>query len=177
MRIVLQANIERPEDVPAAIDAGAEGIGLFRSEFMLVGGPPDMAAEDEQFHIYRQLVDQMAPRTVTVRTFDVDERQLARPLVDAALDALAPEPFVEVHPDDLAQLGFADGELVTVRSRRGAITLKAQCTHNVQRGSIFIPFHFREAPANLLTIDTLDPYAKIPEFKFCAVRIERARIG
>ena len=87
VRIVLQANIERPEDVPAAIDAGAEGIGLFRSEFMLVGGPPDMAAEDEQFHIYRQLVDRMAPRTVTVRTFDVDERQLARPLVDAALDA------------------------------------------------------------------------------------------
>ena len=54
---------------------------------MLVGGPPDMAAEDEQYHVYRQLVERMAPRPVTIRTFDIDERQLARPLVDAALDA------------------------------------------------------------------------------------------
>jgi phosphoenolpyruvate-protein phosphotransferase (PTS system enzyme I) len=87
VRIVLQANIERSDDVPSAINAGAEGIGLFRSEFMLVGGPPDMAAEDEQYHVYRQLVERMAPRPVTIRTFDIDERQLARPLVDAALDA------------------------------------------------------------------------------------------
>lgn len=83
----LQANIERSDDVAAALNAGAEGIGLYRSEFMLVGGPPDMAAEDEQYHVYRQLVDRMGGRPVTIRTFDVDERQLARPLVDAALDA------------------------------------------------------------------------------------------
>ncbi len=87
VRVVLQANIERSDDVAAALDAGAEGIGLYRSEFMLVGGPPDMAAEDEQYHVYRQLVERMAPRPVTIRTFDIDERQLARPLVDAALDA------------------------------------------------------------------------------------------
>jgi len=87
IRIVLAANIERSDDVAMAIDAGAEGIGLYRSEFMLVGGPPDMAAEDEQYHVYRQLVERMAPRPVTIRTFDIDERQLARPLVDAALDA------------------------------------------------------------------------------------------
>src|SRR3954463_11520960 len=54
---------------------------------MLVGGPPDMAAEDEQYEVYRQVVEGMAPRPVTIRTFDIDERQLARPLVDAALDA------------------------------------------------------------------------------------------
>jgi phosphotransferase system enzyme I (PtsI) len=87
VRIVLQANIERSDDVATAIDAGAEGIGLYRSEFMLVGGPPDMAAEDEQYHVYRQLVERMSPRPVTIRTFDIDERQLARPLIDAALDA------------------------------------------------------------------------------------------
>ena len=87
VRITLQANVERPDDVPGAVTAGAEGIGLYRSEFLLVGGPPDMAAEDEQYHVYRQLVERMAPRPVTIRTFDVDERQLARPLVDAALDA------------------------------------------------------------------------------------------
>jgi phosphotransferase system enzyme I (PtsI) len=87
VRVVLQANIERSDDVAPAVSAGAEGIGLYRSEFMLVGGPPDMAAEDEQYHVYRQLVERMAPRQVTIRTFDIDEKQLARPLVDAALDA------------------------------------------------------------------------------------------
>ena len=77
----------------ARLSAGAQGIGLYRSEFMLVGGPPDMAAEDEQYHVYRQLVERMEGRPVTIRTFDVDERQLARPLVDAALDARwFPEP-------------------------------------------------------------------------------------
>ena len=86
VRVTLQANIERAEDVPAALGAGAEGIGLYRSEFMLAGGPPDMAAEDEQYHVYRQLVERMAPAPVTIRTFDIDERQLARPLIDSALD-------------------------------------------------------------------------------------------
>ena len=87
IRVTLQANIERSEDVPAALAAGAEGIGLYRSEFMLAGGPPDMASEDEQYHVYRQLVERMAPRDVTIRTFDIDERQLARPMIDSALDA------------------------------------------------------------------------------------------
>ena len=86
-RIVVQANIERSDDVQAVLAAGAEGIGLFRSEFLVVGGPPDMAGEEEQYHVYRQVVERMAPRPVTIRTFDVDERQMARPLVDAALDA------------------------------------------------------------------------------------------
>ena len=91
--LVLHANIERAEDVPGALSAGAQGIGLYRSEFMLVGGPPDMAAEDEQYSVYRQLVERMEGRPVTIRTFDIDERQLARPLVDAALDARwFPEP-------------------------------------------------------------------------------------
>ena len=87
VRIQLQANIERSDDVAAALASGAEGIGLYRSEFLLVGGPPNMAGEDEQYEVYRQVVEGMAPRPVTIRTFDIDERQLARPLVDAALDA------------------------------------------------------------------------------------------
>src|SRR6187549_841658 len=68
--IVLQANIERSDDVPSALSAGAEGIGLYRSEFMLVGGPPDMAAEEEQYHVYREVVERMSGRPVTIRTFD-----------------------------------------------------------------------------------------------------------
>ena len=87
VRVTLHANIERSEDVAAALTAGAEGIGLYRSEFMLVGGPPDMAAEDEQYHVYRELVERMDGRPVTIRTFDIDQRQLDRPLVDNALDA------------------------------------------------------------------------------------------
>jgi phosphotransferase system enzyme I (PtsI) len=87
IRIQLQANIERSEDVSAALASGAEGIGLYRSEFLLAGGPPTMAGEDEQYEVYRHVVEGMAPRPVTIRTFDIDERQLARPLVDAALDA------------------------------------------------------------------------------------------
>ena len=59
-----------------------------------------------------------------------------------------------------------------MRSRRGAIRLPARANEGVQRGSVFIPFHFREAAANVLTNDALDPFGKIPEYKFCAVRIE-----
>ena len=92
----------------------------------------------------------------------------------AALDALQPGPFVEVHADDLAALGIADGAEVELASRRGRIRLPARQSDRVPRGSVFVPFHFREAAANLLTTDQLDPFGKIPEFKFCAVRIEVA---
>ena len=94
-----------------------------------------------------------------------------------ALDALSPRPFVEINPADLAALGAADGDDLTVASRRGAIRLPARASANVQRGSVFIPFHFREAAANVLTNDALDPYGKIPEFKFCAVRVSREAAG
>jgi formate dehydrogenase major subunit len=90
-----------------------------------------------------------------------------------ALDALSPEPLADMHLDDLQMLGVRDGEFVRLRSRRGEIVLKARASSRMSRGSVFIPFHFKEAAANLLTIDELDPYGKIPEYKFCAVRIER----
>jgi len=87
IRIQLHANIERSDDVSMALASGAEGIGLYRSEFLLVGGPPDLAGEDEQYEVYRYVVQNMAQRTVTIRTFDIDERQIARPVVDTALDS------------------------------------------------------------------------------------------
>jgi formate dehydrogenase major subunit len=90
-----------------------------------------------------------------------------------ALDALSPEAFADMHPDDLQMLGIGDGEFVRLRSRRGEIVLKARASTRMTRGSVFVPFHFKEAAANLLTIDALDPFGKIPEFKFCAVRVER----
>lgn len=90
-----------------------------------------------------------------------------------ALDAMSPEPFVEITSDDLASIGIVDGEKVRVVSRRGAITLKAKSSNRVATGSIFIPFHFKEAAANILTNDALDPDGKIPEFKYCAVALNK----
>lgn len=88
-----------------------------------------------------------------------------------ALAELQPEARVDMNPGDLERLGIADGDLVEVASRRGRIVLKATSTERMASGSVFIPFHFREAAANLLTIDELDPEGKIPEYKFCAVRV------
>ena len=89
-----------------------------------------------------------------------------------ALDTIAPIAEVYLHPKDAADRGLAHGELVRVRSRRGVIELQVRISHREQLGNVFIPFHFREAAANLLTIDEIDPFGKIPEFKFCAVQVE-----
>ena len=88
-----------------------------------------------------------------------------------ALDSIAPRAEVYVNPTDAAELGLVDGGLARVSSRRGTIVLHVKVSHRDQRGNIFIPFHFREAAANLLTTDEIDPFGKIPEFKFCAVAI------
>lgn len=87
------------------------------------------------------------------------------------LAAIAPEALVEIHPTDAAALGIADAAMVRVASRRGELTAKARATPRCLPGSIFMTFHYAEAAANLLTIDRLDPLAKIPEFKVCAVRL------
>jgi len=89
-----------------------------------------------------------------------------------ALDAISPVAEVYMNPKDAAERGLAHGEFARVRSRRGTIELLVRVSHREQLGNCFIPFHFREAAANLLTIDAIDPVGKIPEFKFCAVEIE-----
>jgi formate dehydrogenase major subunit len=94
-----------------------------------------------------------------------------------ALDAIAPEAFVSMHPDDAAELEVREGDRVEIESRRGSIRLVARLTTREGRGAVFVPFHFREAAANLLTLDELDPDGKIPEFKFCAVRVTRCAEG
>jgi formate dehydrogenase major subunit len=89
------------------------------------------------------------------------------------LDAIEPEPVASLHPLDLDELGARPGEVVTVRSRRGAISLYARADAGTPRGSVFIPFAYYEAAANLLTNPALDPFGKIPEFKYCAVQVVR----
>jgi formate dehydrogenase alpha subunit len=90
------------------------------------------------------------------------------------LDELYPQARIEINPADAARLKIEDGDIVRVSSRRGTVVLRAWVTQRTTVGVVFIPMHFHEAAANLLTIDALDPLAKIPEYKACAVRIMRA---
>jgi formate dehydrogenase alpha subunit len=87
------------------------------------------------------------------------------------LNRIVPECFVEMNPADAARLGVVQGQRVRVASRRGAIAVRAEVTGRVAEGHVFIPFHFAEAAANVLTNPALDPLARIPEFKACAVRV------
>lgn len=89
------------------------------------------------------------------------------------LNGLVPHATVEICAKDAKKLNIADGEIVKVSTRRGHIEIHAQITKRVKEGLIFIPFHFIEAAANLLTNDALDPIAKIPEYKVCACKVEK----
>ncbi|OGA28360.1 MAG: formate dehydrogenase subunit alpha [Betaproteobacteria bacterium RIFCSPLOWO2_02_FULL_68_150] len=89
------------------------------------------------------------------------------------LDAIEPEPVASLHPLDLAGLKARAGDIISVESRRGRIALYARADAGTPRGAIFIPFAFHEAAANLLTNPALDPFGKIPEFKYCAVRVTK----
>ena len=89
------------------------------------------------------------------------------------LDWLAPEAEVEINPEDAQALGIAEGETVEVRSRRGAVRARSRITPRSPRGTVFMTFHYAEAAVNLLTVDAVDPVAKIPEYKVAAVRVDR----
>ena len=88
------------------------------------------------------------------------------------LDAIEPEAIAHLAPADLDRLGLSPGARIRVETRRGAIELIGRVDRDVPSGVVFIPFCFTEAAANLLTNDALDPFGKIPEFKFCAARVE-----
>ena len=89
------------------------------------------------------------------------------------LDAIVPEGFVEINPADAERLQIENNDWVKVSSRRGEVKIKAMVTDRGYKGLVFIPFHFKEAAVNLLTISALDPVAKIPELKVCAVKVEK----
>jgi len=80
---------------------------------------------------------------------------------------------VEINPQDAEELKVKDGEFVEVSSRRGKIKAKAQVTEKSGKGVVFMSFHFHEAAANLLTNAALDPVSKIPEYKVCAVKVQK----
>ena len=92
----------------------------------------------------------------------------------SVLDTLEPVATASLHPDDMAHLGLVPGAEVTVESRRGRIVAQARRDDGMPRGAVFMPFAFVEAAANLLTNPSLDPFGKIPGFKYCAVRVSAA---
>ncbi|MBN1339965.1 MAG: molybdopterin-dependent oxidoreductase [Bacteroidales bacterium] len=89
------------------------------------------------------------------------------------LDGIKPHGTVEINIEDAERMNIRNGEKVKVTSRRGSIEITAEVTARVMKGIVFIPFHFAEAAANVLTNDALDPVAKIPEYKVCAVKVEK----
>ena len=92
----------------------------------------------------------------------------------AVINQVSPTGYVEMHPDDAVEIGISDGENVEVTTRRGKVSTSARVTGNIAKGWLFMPFHFWEGPANMLTNDALDPTAKIPEFKVCAAAVKKA---
>jgi len=90
------------------------------------------------------------------------------------LSTLEPVAVACLNPRQMKALGVAPGDTIRVASRRGAIDIQARADTDVPDGMVFIPFCFTEAAANLLTNPQLDPFGKIPEFKFCAVKVESA---
>ena len=88
------------------------------------------------------------------------------------LDEIEPEAVASLAPGDLRRMGLSAGAMIRVMTRRGAIELKARADAAIPPGMVFIPFCFVEAAANILTNPQLDPFGKIPEFKFCAAKVE-----
>ena len=87
------------------------------------------------------------------------------------LDAIEPIAMASMHPDDMLQLGLAPGDVLTVQSRRREVEIQLRRDHGTPRGAVFVPFAYYEAAANMMTHAALDPFGKIPEFKYCAVRV------
>lgn len=138
------------------------GFPIGRAKFTAVEwhGPQEMP--DEKFPLYLstgRVLAQYHTGTMTRRSRILED-------VDNG-------PYVEVNPRDAEEIGIKNGDSVRAVSRRGNITIPAMLTERVASGMVFIPFHYKEAAANLLTNDALDPVCKIPEAKVCAVRLEK----
>jgi predicted molibdopterin-dependent oxidoreductase YjgC len=89
------------------------------------------------------------------------------------LAEIYPEAALEMHPDDAEALDIDTGDWVEVTSRRGSVSCRVLVTGRSPAGTVFLPFHFAEAAANVLTLDTVDPRAKIPDYKMTAVKLRK----
>ena len=140
-------------------DKFARGLGLFHA---IEYKPPAEVVDDEY------------PFWLSTGRVHVHYHTGTMTRVSPSLHAEMPEGSLEMHPEDGSRLGVRQGEKVKVTSRRGEITAKVILTDRVDRGVVFMPFHFAETCANVLTNPAHDPTAKIPEYKVCAVKVEKA---
>ena len=165
------ARLEREHAVtyPCVKEGDAGDAVVFVNDFPREGGrarfvPADIIPADERPDADYPLVLITGRQLEHWHTGSMTRRALA-------LDAIEPDPVALVHPLDLDQLGVRPGEVLTIASRRGQVSLYARADDSSPRGAVFVPFCYYEAAINRLTNAALDPFAKIPEFKYCAVRI------
>lgn len=123
-----------------------------------------------------ELIDESFPFWLTTGRMGFHYHTRTMSGASPSLQKEAPEGFMEMDPLDAKHLGIEDGERVRVLSRRGKIETKVRLTSGVGRNVVFIPFHFAEAAANVLTNRAFDPVAKIPEYKVCAVNVEKVEV-
>ena len=98
--------------------------------------------------------------------------------VSPHLDIEQTDGYVEINPQDAETLHVTEGDLLTIKSRRGELDVPARLTDAVNQGTLFLPIHFGENPANVLTSsEAFDPLAKIPEFKVSAVNVQKSKIS
>ncbi len=165
-RLEVEGAVTYPAD---AVDRPGNEI-LFGDGFPRAGGrgrvvPTDLLPPDE-------MPDETYPMVLTTGRMLEHWHTGAMTRRSAVLDRIEPAPVAIVNPQDMMRLGLEAGSTVRVSTRRGAIDLAVRADRDVPEGVIFIPFCFNEAPANRLTNPQLDPLGKIPEFKYCAARIE-----
>jgi predicted molibdopterin-dependent oxidoreductase YjgC len=139
-------------------DRFSRGLGLFHPVEHL---PP------------RELPDEEYPYMLTTGRVYVHYHTGTMTRRSPTLNKEIEEGYVEINPQQARKLKISQGERIKIRSRRGEIEIKADLSERVERDTLFIPFHFAESAANLLTNPATDPIAKIPEYKVCAVKIEK----
>lgn len=142
--------------------------------YLFKGGFPRGKAAFTPVHYSRskELPDREFPFVLSTgrQLFQYHTGSMTRKVTE--LNMVAPEAYVEIHPGNAKKLKIKDGDMLRVSSRRGSIKIKARISDRPLEGVVFIPFHYKEAAANILTNTALDPTCKIPELKVCAVKIE-----
>ncbi len=138
--------------------ATPDGLGIFTP---IEWKPPAEVPDAEYPFVLTtgRIIWQWHTGTMTRRSWDLEKE--------------APTGWIEINPEDAKELGIADGELVKASTRRGSVDVPAKVTDEIMQGVMFMPFHYKECAANVLTNNALDPIAKIPEFKACAVKVEK----
>lgn len=149
------------EDHPGTPVLHTQGCARGKGKFMVLRSTPPAEATDEEYPFILSTGRNFAHYHTA--TMSGVSRTLAREGGDA---------YAEMHPDDAAFLKAEDGEIIRLTTRRGSVTVRLRVSPGIKKGTVFIPFHYRESPANALTQHRADPLCGIPEFKHCAVRVE-----